>query len=159
MQNDWRLEIGDRMEEIRVKEYVSIEYIIVDSKKTSLPAPFALITTNDYHPCWLPLKLLAVLQELHNLEVNLVETQREQRLQEQRLQQREAELAERELTLLQRELHVMMAQQQPSQSIPTPKKRKGKFKKKMLLKKESSSSSMISGPSGLCLTAPLMTQI
>ena len=99
-----------------------------------------------------------VLQELHNLEVNLVETQRVQRLQEQRLQQREAELAERELTLLQRELHVMMAQQQPSQAIPTPKKRKGKFKKKMLLKKESSSSSMISGPSGLCLSAALMTQ-
>ena len=24
MQNDWRLEIGDRMEEIRVKEYVSL---------------------------------------------------------------------------------------------------------------------------------------
>ena len=88
------------------------------------------------------------MQELHNLEVNLVETQREQRLQEKRLQQREAELAERELTLLQRELHVMMAQQQPSQAIPTPKKRKGKFKKNKL-KKESSSSSMISGPSGL----------
>ena len=96
-----------------------------------------------------------MLQELHNLEVNLVETQREQRLQEKRLQQREAELAERELTLLQRELHVMMAQQQPSQAIPTPKKRKGKFKKKMLLKKESSNSnsSMISAPSGLYLTA------
>ena len=25
MQNDWRLEIGDRMEEIRVKEYVSLD--------------------------------------------------------------------------------------------------------------------------------------
>ena len=53
---------------------------------------------------------------------------------------------------------MMMAQQQPSQATPTPKKRKGKFKKKMLLKKESSSSSMISGPSGLCLIAALMTQ-
>ena len=54
MQNDWRLEIGDRMEEIRVKEYVSLKYSIVDSKKTSLPAPFALNNT-WYYPCenWL----------------------------------------------------------------------------------------------------------
>ena len=27
MQNDWRLEIGDRMEEIRVKEYVSFDFV------------------------------------------------------------------------------------------------------------------------------------
>ena len=83
-----------------------------------------------------------------------METQREQKLHEQRLQRREAELAERELTLLQRELNIMMAQQQPNMAKPTPNKRKGKFKKKMLLKKESanSSSSMISAPSGLCLT-------
>ena len=95
------------------------------------------------------------MQELHNLEVNLVETQREQKLHEQRLQRREAELAERELTLLQRELNIMMAQQQPNMAKPTPNKRKGKFKKKMLLKKESSNSnsSMISAPSGLYLTA------
>ena len=30
MQNDWRLEIGDRMEEIRVKEYVSLIQCYVD---------------------------------------------------------------------------------------------------------------------------------
>ena len=49
MQNDWRLEIGDRMEEIRVKEYVSreflVQYSIVDSTKTSLLAPFDMIWT------------------------------------------------------------------------------------------------------------------
>eukprot|EP00092_Neocalanus_flemingeri_P007352 GFUD01007939.1.p1 GENE.GFUD01007939.1~~GFUD01007939.1.p1 ORF type:complete len:1128 (-),score=188.67 GFUD01007939.1:37-3420(-) len=109
MQDDWRLEISDRMQEIRVKE-----------------------------------------NELHNLEVNLVETQREQKMHEERLKQREAELAERELTLLQRELNIMIVQQQqqPHTTTPTPKKRKGKFRKR-LLKKEpsSSSSSMISAPS------------
>jgi len=109
MQDDWRLEISDRMQEIRVKE-----------------------------------------NELHNLEVNLVETQREQKMHEERLKQREAELAERELTLLQRELNIMIVQQQqqPQTTTPTPKKRKGKFRKR-LLKKEpsSSSSSMISAPS------------
>ena len=92
------------------------------------------------------------MQELHNLEVNLVETQREQKMHEERLKQREAELAERELTLLQRELNIMIVQQQqqPQTTTPTPKKRKGKFRKR-LLKKEpsSSSSSMISAPSGI----------
>merc|ERR1719206_1611842 len=109
MQDDWRLEISDRMQEIRVKE-----------------------------------------NELHNLEVNLVETQREQKMHEERLKQREAELAERELTLLQRELNIMIVQQQqqPQTTTPTPKKRKGKFRKRLLKKKPStSSSSMISGPS------------
>jgi len=109
MQDDWRLEISDRMQEIRVKE-----------------------------------------NELHNLEVNLVETQREQKMHEERLKQREAELAERELTLLQRELNIMIVQQQqqPQTTTPTPKKRKGKFRKRLLKKEPStSSSSMISGPS------------
>ena len=134
MQDDWKEEIGDRMEEIRVKENVSLLCTVHTAVNISY---------------------FGNLQELHNLEVNLVETQREQKLHEQRLQRREAELAERELTLLQRELNVMMAQQQPSMARPTPNKRKGKFKKKMLLKKESSNStsSMISGPSGLCLAA------
>merc|ERR1740128_101789 len=52
------------------------------------------------------------------------------------------------MTLLQRELNIMIHQQQPQVTTPTPKKRKGKFKKR-LLKKESSTSSnsMISGPS------------
>jgi serine/threonine protein kinase len=89
-------------------------------------------------------------QELHSLEVDLVETQREQKMQEQRLKQREAELAEREFTLVQRELNIMLNQQQPhGPSTPTPKKRKGKFKKRLLKKEPSSSNnSMISGPSG-----------
>jgi hypothetical protein len=43
------------------------------------------------------------------------------------IKQKEAELAERELTLLQRELNMMIVQQQ-SQTIPTPRKRKGKFR-------------------------------
>jgi len=103
MQDDWRLEISDRMQEIRVKE-----------------------------------------NELHNLEVNLVETQREQKMHEERLKQREAELAEREHTLLQRELNIMIH----NTTTPTPKKRKGKFRKRLLKKEPSSySSSMISGPS------------
>ena len=72
-------------------------------------------------------------------------------MHEEWLKQREAELAERELTLLQRELNIMIVQQQhqPHATTPTPKKRKGKFRKR-LLKKEpsSSSSSMISAPSG-----------
>jgi len=87
-------------------------------------------------------------QELHSLEVDLVETQREQKMQEERLKQREAELAERELTLLQRELNIMINQQQPQVTTPTPKKRKGKFKKRLLKKEASTSSnSMISAPS------------
>ena len=72
---------------------------------------------------------------------------------EDRLKQREAELAERELDLLQRELNVMILQQQGD--VPTPKKRKGNFKKSRLkLLKNSkdsmhqSSTAMISAPLG-----------
>ena len=57
----------------------------------------------------------------------LDDKQREQKIIEDRLKQREAELAERELDLLQRELNVIILQQQP-----TPKKRKGNFKKSRL---------------------------
>ena len=49
----------------------------------------------------------------------LDDKQREQKIIEDRLKQREAELAERELDLLQRELNVIILQQQP-----TPKKHK-----------------------------------
>jgi mitogen-activated protein kinase kinase kinase 9 len=108
MQENWREEISDRLEEIRVKE-----------------------------------------QELHSLEVDLVETQREQKMKEELLKQREAELEEREMTLLQRELNIMIHQQQPQVTTPTPKKRKGKFRKRLLKKEPSTASnSMISGPSG-----------
>jgi len=107
MQENWREEISDRLEEIRVKE-----------------------------------------QELHSLEVDLVETQREQKMKEELLKQREAELEEREMTLLQRELNIMIHQQQPQVTTPTPKKRKGKFRKRLLKKEPSTASnSMISGPS------------
>ena len=140
MQDDWRLEISDRMQEIRVKENVSNPFLggfrFMDE---------CFMTKITHH---------LIYQELHNLEVNLVETQREQKMHEERLKQREAELAERELTLLQRELNIMIVQQQqqPTTTTPTPKKRKGKFRKR-LLKKEpsSSSSSLISGPSGMFL--------
>ena len=73
---------------------------------------------------------------------------------EERLKQREAELAEREIDLLQRELNVMILQQQGA-GAPTPKKRKGNFKKSnlKLLKRNTkdvnqSSSSIISAPLG-----------
>ena len=73
---------------------------------------------------------------------------------EDRLKQRDAELAERELDLLQRELNVMILQQQGD--APTPKKRKGNFKKsrlKLLKNKDSvanqsSATAMISAPLG-----------
>ena len=75
---------------------------------------------------------------------------------EERLKQREAELAEREIDLLQRELNVMILQQQ-GPNAPTPKKRKGNFKKsrlKLLKNKadpgnQSSGTSMISAPLGI----------
>ena len=81
----------------------------------------------------------------------LDDKQREQKIIEDRLKQREAELAERELDLLQRELNVIILQQQP-----TPKKRKGNFKKsrlKLLKNKDSvanqsSATAMISAPLG-----------
>lgn len=80
---------------------------------------------------------------------------------EEKLKQREAELAEREIDLLQRELNVMILQQQgPPQGVPTPKKRKGNFKKSRLklLKNKSTdpagtlnSSALISAPLGIFL--------
>ena len=71
---------------------------------------------------------------------------------EERLKIKEAQLAEREIDLLQRELNVMILQQQGG-SVPTPKKRKGNFKKsrlKLLKNKDvhQSSSAMISAPLG-----------
>lgn len=54
----------------------------------------------------------------------------QQKIQEEFLRKREQELAEREIDLLERELNIMILQQQ--QGRPTPKKRKGKFKKSRL---------------------------
>ena len=98
-----------------------------------------------------------MFQELRSKEAELDDKQREQRIAEERLKQREAELAEREIDLLQRELYIMIQQQnQQNQAMgitPTPKKRKGHFKKNRLrsLKKDvsTSSTSIISSPSGM----------
>ena len=92
------------------------------------------------------------MKELRSKEAVLDDKQREQKMIEERLKQREAELAEREIDLLQRELNVMILQQQ-GPNAPTPKKRKGNFKKsrlKLLKNKDvnQSSTSMISAPLG-----------
>ena len=80
-----------------------------------------------------------------------METQREQKIHEERLAAREAELYEREKMLLFKELEITMKQQQaqqPGVMTPTPKKRKN-FRKRLLKKESSTSTSnMISGPSG-----------
>ena len=65
---------------------------------------------------------------------------------EERLKRREAQLAEREIDLLKRELNMMIVQ--TNSGTPTPKKRKGNFKKKLLKQKEEKISSVISAPSG-----------
>ncbi|XP_076318768.1 mitogen-activated protein kinase kinase kinase 11-like [Tachypleus tridentatus] len=54
----------------------------------------------------------------------------QQKIQEEMLRKREQELAEREFYVLERELSIIFIQQQ--QGRPTPKKRKGKFKKSRL---------------------------
>jgi len=85
-----------------------------------------------------------ITQELRCREEELTKAQLQQQLQEENLRQREQELAAREIDLLERELHIMIIQQQ----TPTPKKRKGKFKRGRLkiLKKEPGQN--ISLPSG-----------
>ena len=109
LQEDWKVEIDERLLEIREKE-----------------------------------------KELRSLEAELDDKQREQRMAEERLKQREAELEQREIDLLQRELNMMIQQHQGvasgSNVAPTPKKRKGHFKKSKL--KLGSSTSIISAPSG-----------
>lgn len=85
-----------------------------------------------------------IMQELRCREEELTKAQLQQKLLEENLRQREQELAAREIDLLERELHIMIIQQQ----TPTPKKRKGKFKRGRLkiLKKEPGQN--ISLPSG-----------
>lgn len=94
MQDDWRLEIEEVLDGLRMKE-----------------------------------------KELRCREEELTKAQLQQKLVEQHLRQKEQELAAREIDLLGRELHIMMIQQQ---QIPTPNKRRGKFKRSRLklLKKE-----------------------
>ena len=60
---------------------------------------------------------LSLIQELRSKEAVLDDKQREQKMIEERLKQREAELAEREIDLLQRELNVMILQQQAGRNI------------------------------------------
>ena len=69
----------------------------------------------------------------------------QQKVQEEFLKQREEELAEREIELVERELNIMILQQ--IMNKPTPKKRKGKFKKQRL-KLLRSGGKNISQPSG-----------
>lgn len=70
----------------------------------------------------------------------------EQKLHEEFLRRREQELAEREIELVERELNIMILQQ--IMSRPTPKKRKGKFKKNRLKLLKGNSGKTISEPSG-----------
>lgn len=67
-------------------------------------------------------------------------------MHEEFLKKREQELVEREIDLLERELNIIILQQQ--QGRPTPKKRKGKFKKSQL-KLLKGGGQHISMPSGL----------
>lgn len=73
-------------------------------------------------------------KELRCREEELTKAALQQKIHEELLKKREQELAEREIDLLGRELNVIILQQDISK--PTPKKRKGKFKK-MRLKMES----------------------
>ncbi|KAF8770825.1 Mitogen-activated protein kinase kinase kinase like protein [Argiope bruennichi] len=69
-------------------------------------------------------------KELRCREEELKKALIQQKLQEELLKKREKELHDREIDLLERELNIMILQQQ--QDRPTPKKRKGKFKKSKL---------------------------
>ncbi|XP_074645915.1 mitogen-activated protein kinase kinase kinase 10-like [Tubulanus polymorphus] len=69
-------------------------------------------------------------KELRSREEELTKAALQQKLQEEFLKRREQELAEREIDLLERELNIMILQQ--IMSKPTPKKRKGKFRKSRL---------------------------
>ncbi|GIX74555.1 mitogen-activated protein kinase kinase kinase 9 [Caerostris extrusa] len=70
-------------------------------------------------------------KELRCREEELKKALIQQKLQEELLKKREKELHDREIDLLERELNIMILQQQ-NQDRPTPKKRKGKFKKSKL---------------------------
>ncbi|XP_015926880.1 mitogen-activated protein kinase kinase kinase 11 [Parasteatoda tepidariorum] len=69
-------------------------------------------------------------KELRCREEELTKALIQQKIHEEQLKKRELELHEREIDLLERELNIMILQQQ--QDRPTPKKRKGKFKKSRL---------------------------
>lgn len=90
-------------------------------------------------------RFVLLLQELRSREEELTKAALQQKLQEEFLKKREQELAEREIDLLERELNIMILQQ--IMNKPTPKKRKGKFKKNRL-NKQRSGGKTISEPSG-----------
>ncbi|GFQ86681.1 mitogen-activated protein kinase kinase kinase 9 [Trichonephila clavata] len=69
-------------------------------------------------------------KELRCREEELKKALIQQKIHEEQLKKREKELHDREIDLLERELNIMILQQQ--QDRPTPKKRKGKFKKSKL---------------------------
>lgn len=78
-------------------------------------------------------------------EEELTKAQLQQEKLEENLRQREQELAAREIDLLEREIIVMINQQQ---NTPTPYQRHGKFKKSKLKLNKKEPGSKISAPSG-----------
>ena len=80
------------------------------------------------------------------MEEELTKAAQQQKMQEEVLRKREQELAEREIELVERELNIMILQQ--IMNKPTPKKRKGKFKKSKLKLLSKSGGKNISQPSG-----------
>ncbi|ELU16304.1 hypothetical protein CAPTEDRAFT_32270, partial [Capitella teleta] len=84
-------------------------------------------------------------KELRSREDEINEAAVQQREQEEVLKRREQELAEREIELVERELNIMILQQ--IMSKPTPKKRKGKFRKSRLKMLKASGGKIISQPS------------
>lgn len=82
------------------------------------------------------------LQDLRCREEEVRRVRVQQKQIAEQLKKREEELHHRELDLLQREISIAIIQQQSAK--PTPKKRKGKFKKKLLNR-----SHQISAPSGM----------
>lgn len=94
-------------------------------------------------------------KELRSREDEINEAAVQQREQEEVLKRREQELAQREIELVERELNIMILQQ--IMSKPTPKKRKGKFRKSRLKLLKAGGGKNISQPSGqsLLLVSPL----
>lgn len=93
------------------------------------------------------------MQELRCREEELRKVMLQQKIQEENLKKREQELAEREIDLLERELSMMMIQQERAAALaahaaPTPKKRKGKFRKSRLRLLKKDGGHHISMPTG-----------
>ncbi|XP_049944241.1 mitogen-activated protein kinase kinase kinase 10-like [Schistocerca serialis cubense] len=88
-------------------------------------------------------------KELRCREEELTRAQMQQKLVEEHLRRRERELEAREIDLLERELHIMIIQQTAqAQQAPTPKRRRGKFKRNRLLRSLKKEPGQISSPSG-----------